>query len=197
MENDERGVTVSPTSLTVAAGSSERYRVGLTSEPLDSVTVTVNSPSDGVTATGPSNGSSLVFTVDNWNRDQTVTVEVAADAGTDEEQSFTLTHTVTGGDYAGTRSVPDRHRDHPARRRAKCAQEICRRPPVIESVTLRWSPPGEGWWIGDRPLPGPLPGGRRKLRRLRRTVCRRRDCHQHHCSRIWRTPSPTNSRSGR
>ena len=43
-ENDERGVTASPTSLTVAAGSSGTYRVGLTSEPLDAVTVTVNSP---------------------------------------------------------------------------------------------------------------------------------------------------------
>ena len=100
-ENDERGVTVSPTSLTVAAGSSGTYRVGLTSEPLDAVTVEVNSPSDGVTATGPLTGSSLVFTRDNWNTDQTVTVNVAADAGKDEEQSFTLTHTVQGGDYSG------------------------------------------------------------------------------------------------
>ena len=122
-ENDERGVTVSPTSLTVAAGSSETYRVGLTSEPLDSVTVTVNSPSAGVTATGPSGASSLVFTVDDWNTDQAVTVEVAADAGTDEEQSFTLTHTVTGGDYANI-GVPDVARDHPGGRRPQRAQKL-------------------------------------------------------------------------
>ena len=96
-ENDERGVTASPTSLTVAAGSSGTYRVGLTSEPLDAVTVTVNSPSDGVTVTG----SPLVFMPAGWNTDQTVTVNVAADAGKDEEQSFTLTHTVQGGDYSG------------------------------------------------------------------------------------------------
>ena len=96
-ENDERGVTASPTSLTVAAGSSGTYRVGLTSEPLDAVTVTVNSPTDGVTVTG----SPLVFMPANWNTQQTVTVNVAADAGTDEEQSFTLTHTVDGGDYLG------------------------------------------------------------------------------------------------
>ena len=67
----------SPTSLTVAAGSSGTYRVGLTSEPLDAVTVTVNSPSDGVTITG----SPLVFMPANWDSDQTVTVNVAADAG--------------------------------------------------------------------------------------------------------------------
>ena len=96
-ENDERGVTASPTSLTVAAGSSGTYRVGLTSEPLDAVTVTVNSPTDGVTITG----SPLVFMPADWDTDQTVTVNVAADAGKDEDQSFTLTHTVQGGDYSG------------------------------------------------------------------------------------------------
>ena len=100
-ENDKRGVTVNPTSLTVAAGSSGTYRVSLTSEPLDAVTVTVISPTDGVTVTGPSDNSSLVFTPANWNTAQTVTVTVAADAGMDEEQSFTLEHTVTGGDYSG------------------------------------------------------------------------------------------------
>ena len=76
-ENDKRGVTATPASLTVAAGSSGTYRVGLTSEPLDAVTVTVNSPSDGVTITG----SPLVFMPANWDTDQTVTVNVAADAG--------------------------------------------------------------------------------------------------------------------
>ena len=96
-ENDERGVTASPTTLTVAAGTSGSYRVGLTSEPLDAVTVTVNSPDDSVTITG----SPLVFMPSNWNTQQAVTVDVAADAGKDEEQSFTLTHTVQGGDYSG------------------------------------------------------------------------------------------------
>ena len=100
-ENDERGVTASPMELTVAAGSSGTYRVRLTSEPLDSVTVTVISPTAGVTVAGPSDGSSLVFTTDNWNTNQTVTVNVAADAGKDTKQSFTLTHEVTGGDYEG------------------------------------------------------------------------------------------------
>ena len=96
-ENDERGVTANPTALTVAAGSSGTYRVNLTSEPLDAVTVTVNSPSDGVTITG----SPLVFVPAAWDTDQTVTVNVAADAGKDTAQSFMLTHTVQGGDYSG------------------------------------------------------------------------------------------------
>ena len=92
-ENDERGVTAAPTSLTVAAGSSGTYRVGLTSEPLDSVTVTVISESESVTVTG----SPMVFTPANWDTDQTITVNVAADAGKDTEHSFMLTHTVQGG----------------------------------------------------------------------------------------------------
>ena len=96
-ENDKRGVTASPTALTVAAGSSGTYSVHLTSEPLDAVTVTVNSPSDSVTVTG----SPLVFMPADWDTAQSVTVSVAADAGKDTEQSFTLTHSVTGGDYLG------------------------------------------------------------------------------------------------
>ena len=96
-ENDERGVTASSTSLTVAAGSSQTYMVGLTSEPQDSVTVTVNSESESVTVTG----SPMVFTPDNWKTDQTITVNVAADAGKDTEQTVMLTHTVQGGDYSG------------------------------------------------------------------------------------------------
>ena len=96
-ENDARGVTVSPTSLTVAAGGSGTYGVSLNTEPTDDVTVVVNSPSDDVTVSG----SPLIFTPDNWDRDQTVTVMVAADAGGEEATSVTLTHTVTGGDYLG------------------------------------------------------------------------------------------------
>ncbi|MDE2925385.1 MAG: fibronectin type III domain-containing protein [Acidobacteriota bacterium] len=97
-ENDMTGVTANPTALTVAAGSSGTYRVHLMSEPLDAVTVTVNSPSEDITVAG----SPLVFNPDDWNQGKTVTVSVAADAGTEEEQSFMLTHDVTGSsDYAG------------------------------------------------------------------------------------------------
>ena len=96
-ENDTRGVTVTPTALTIAAGSSGTYRVRLNSEPLDAVTVTANSPSEGVMVTG----SPLVFMPANWSTEQTVTVNVTEDAGQDTEQSFALTHTVEGGDYLG------------------------------------------------------------------------------------------------
>ena len=61
------------------------------------MTIMVNSPSDDVTVSG----SPLVFTTRNWSAEQTATVMVADDAGGDEPRSVTLTHTVTGGDYAG------------------------------------------------------------------------------------------------
>ena len=45
-DDDERGVTVSPTSLTVAEGGTGTYTVALTSEPTADVTVTVNVPAE-------------------------------------------------------------------------------------------------------------------------------------------------------
>ena len=44
-DNDDRGVTVSPTKLEVTErGSSDSYMVALTSQPTDDVTVTVSVP---------------------------------------------------------------------------------------------------------------------------------------------------------
>jgi len=94
-ENDEVGVTATPTSLTVAPGSSGTYRVRLTSEPLAAITVTANSPSGDITVPE----SPLVIARADWNRDHTLTVNVDAEAGKDTEQSFTLTHTVDGDSY--------------------------------------------------------------------------------------------------
>ena len=96
-ENDTKGVTLSPTSLTIAAGVSGTYRVRLNTQPTDTVSVTVNSPRNDVTVTG----SPAIFTTSNWNADQTVTVMVDEDAGGEEMQSVTLTHSVSGGDYQG------------------------------------------------------------------------------------------------
>ena len=97
VENDEPGVTVDPTSLTIAAGLSETYTVSLNTEPTDAVTVMVTSPSGDVTVSG----SPLIFTTSNWRNSQTVTVNVSEDAGGDKETTVLLKHTVTGGDYPG------------------------------------------------------------------------------------------------
>ena len=94
-DDDTRGVTVSPTVLNLAEGAGGSYTVSLGSQPSGSVTVSVTlSGSDSVTA----NRTSLVFTGSNWRSAQAVRVTAEQDLGPNDE-SVTITHAVTGGDY--------------------------------------------------------------------------------------------------
>ena len=97
VDNDTRGVTVSPTSLTIGAGGSGTYRVRLNTEPSAITTVRVTNIPEEVTV----DPTSLEFTTSNWGRDQTVTVTVDKDAGEDEGQTVTLSHEASGSDYQG------------------------------------------------------------------------------------------------
>ena len=101
-EDDTRRVTVNPTLLTIAAGVSGTYQVRLETQPSDDVTVMVDSPTKDVTV----NPTLLVFTSQNWSRNQAVTVTVDEDAGGTERKSVILTHVASGGDYAGV-DIPD------------------------------------------------------------------------------------------
>ena len=102
-DDDPLGVTVTPTSLTVAAGSIGTYTVKLDTQPLDAVTVAVNDPPlESITV----EGAPLVFTTTDWKIAQAITVKVDKDGGEDDEQTVTLTHTVSGGDYPGDGDVP-------------------------------------------------------------------------------------------
>ena len=96
-DEDTRGVTVTPTALSVNEGASADYTVVLTSQPTEAVTVTLTAPANpDVTV----NRTELVFQPGSWNTAQTVTVEAAQDPGA-EDEAATITHTVSGGDYAG------------------------------------------------------------------------------------------------
>ena len=95
-DNDNAGVTVNPTSLTVAEGDSSSYTVVLTSQPTSAVTVTVSRT--GSTDVAMSQ-SSLTFTPSNWSTAQTVTVTAAQDADASNDAA-TIRHAVTGADYA-------------------------------------------------------------------------------------------------
>ena len=101
-DNDTIGVTVAPTSLTIGAGGTGTYRIRLNTKPTDAVQIRVNSPRDDVTVSG----SPLTFTTATWNSEQTVTVMVDKEAGSEEVQSVTLTHSVSGADYAGVEPSP-------------------------------------------------------------------------------------------
>ncbi len=103
-DNDTAGVTVSPTSLTVAEGSSGEYTVKLDTEPTADVTVTVGGESGEVTVTG----SPLVFTPSNYGTAQTVTVNAGSDTDTTNDAA-TLTHAASSTDtnYGSSLSIED------------------------------------------------------------------------------------------
>ena len=109
-DNDEPAIVLSETGLTVtegdAAGSS--YTVKLATRPSDSVTVSITGH-DGtdLSLSGTTLSSNmLTFAVDNWNTAQTVTVKAGED-NDGANDTATLTHTASGGDYASiTKDLP-------------------------------------------------------------------------------------------
>ena len=106
VDDDERGVTVTPTALTVAEGESRSYEVALGSEPAGSVRVTVRlSDDDGNRMSGATTTpSSLTFTAADWRMAQTVTVDVSDDSAVEADATATIAHAVSGADY-GTNNV--------------------------------------------------------------------------------------------
>ena len=97
VDDDERGVVVRPTVLTVAENSTGEYTVALESEPTGPVMVGLTkSGSAGVTVAG----TSLTFTDSTWATAQTVTVTASDDVDSANERA-TVAHTVTGADYSG------------------------------------------------------------------------------------------------
>ena len=103
-DNDTAGIVLTPTTLRVTEGGSATYTVELTTEPSGQVTVTVGG-ANGTDLTVV-NGGSLTFTDSTWNTAQTVEVRAGEDDdGTDD--SATLTHTASGGDYGSvTKDLP-------------------------------------------------------------------------------------------
>ena len=86
---------LSAETLAVTEGGSESYTVALATQPTGEVTVTIGGTSG--TDLGVDN-SSLTFTTSGWSTVQTVTVSAGHDDDVSED-SATLTHTATGGDY--------------------------------------------------------------------------------------------------
>ena len=102
VENDEVGVTVTPAGIGLLEGTYTTYTVVLDSEPSGTVTVTISGASGEVSI----NKSSLTFTTSNWDEAQTVEVTASHDGDTDEDTA-TLAHSFSGGDYDGQSvSVP-------------------------------------------------------------------------------------------
>ena len=109
-DDDTAGVVLSETGLTVtegdAAGSS--YTVKLVTEPSGSVSVSITGQAGtDLSLSGTTLSSDmLTFTVDNWNTAQTVTVKAGQD-NDGANDTATLTHTASGGDYVNvTKDLP-------------------------------------------------------------------------------------------
>ena len=110
-DDDTRGVSVTPTALTVAEADNTgtaaaredqaTYKVVLTSQPTGAVTVNLNSGDESVARV---NAASLVFDADDWNTERTVTVTGQPDVidNTGNARATTISHTVSadGTDYA-------------------------------------------------------------------------------------------------
>ena len=94
-DDDTRGVTVSESSLTIEEGDSDTYTVVLMSAPTGNVTIGVSSDIASVTVSS----SSLTFTAGNWNTARTITVSSMEDRIDEADQTATVTHMVSGGDY--------------------------------------------------------------------------------------------------
>ena len=96
-DNDTRGVTVSATALTVNEDTTGTYTVVLDSQPTANVTVTPSRTGSTDVTFSP---ATLTFTALNWNTVQPVTVTAAQDSDAVDD-SATISHAVTGGDYVG------------------------------------------------------------------------------------------------
>ena len=96
-DNDTRGVKVSATALTVNEGTTGTYTVVLDSQPTANVTVTPSRTGSTDVTFSP---ATLTFTALNWNTVQPVTVTAAQDSDAVDD-SATISHAVTGGDYVG------------------------------------------------------------------------------------------------
>ena len=103
-DDDTRGVTVSPTSLTFVEEANGAYTVKLDSQPTAEVTVAVAraAGSDTDVSVMP---QSLTFSTTNWETKQSVTVSAALDTDTTDD-SARIEHTVSGGDYQGLAANP-------------------------------------------------------------------------------------------
>ncbi len=104
-DDDEAGVRIEPTALSVVAGRSNEYTVVLATEPTGEVTVTVSGHAGtDLSVYGATLSSDmLTFTVDNWDTAQTVTVSDTQNAATGK---VTLAHAVAGADYGSVTAEP-------------------------------------------------------------------------------------------
>ena len=100
LDDDTRGVAVTPSSVTVTEedGTGASYTVRLESQPTGSVTVHADPPAGTAVRVTP---ASRTFTPTTWNTPQAFTVSAVHDADSVDETGLAIAHRVTGADYQG------------------------------------------------------------------------------------------------
>ena len=98
------GVTESEQSLAELEGGSNVYEVVLSESPTGDVTVTVT-VEDAANNDITTKEASLVFTSENWNLPQTVTVRAAHDDDALQDPVVQISHGVSGANFAD-RTIP-------------------------------------------------------------------------------------------
>ena len=160
-DDDTADIVLSETDLTVTEGDAagSTYTVKLATQPSGTVIVTI-SGHDGTDLS--LDKTTLTFTVDNWNVAQTVTVEGAQD-NDGANDTATLTHTASGGDYVTGHERPAgdghrrRHGGHRAQRDGPHRDGGRRRRVDLHGAT-HWQ--RDGLHYGTRRLHGDKPGHR-------------------------------------
>ena len=99
IDDDSAMLVLSTTTLEVMEGDETgvTYTVRLATQPSQEVTVAVSGHTDTDVSVDK---ATLTFTTENWNTPQSVTVMAGDDADTSDE-AVTLTHSASGGEYAG------------------------------------------------------------------------------------------------
>jgi len=105
-EADVAGIHVGPAALTTSeSGTTDDFKVRLTSQPLAPVTITLTNGNPGQ---GSLSQSTLTFNASNWNVPQTVTVTGLDDHIVNGNQTYQITGSASSGDsnYNGMTVTP-------------------------------------------------------------------------------------------
>ena len=104
IDNDDAGVSISESSLTIAEGNTDTYTVALNSQPMGDVTVTIAGAGTDLSL----DNTTLTFTTTTWASAQTVTVTAVDDEIDDDGETVTLTHTVASADDSDYQGISAR-----------------------------------------------------------------------------------------
>ena len=103
-DDDAGALTLSSSDVVLVEGSTATFKVRLSAQPTGSVTVTLAQPTNpNITV----DKTSLTFTSDNWDTNQTVTLSATEDGDTDDETASIAVSASGGGydDASGTVSI--------------------------------------------------------------------------------------------